>query len=110
MQPPPFKPVSIPAVAALDAQSAPDGTEASFYGTSASAEIDLLLTLPGGALPAIEAKLGLAPKVEKDFHLACEELQPVRRLVVYPGTDKFPLTNHAEAFPLLEACREVAAA
>ena len=63
--------------------AAPDGTEASFYRTSAGAEIDLVLRFPGNRLWAIEAKRSSAPKVEKGFHFACEDLRPkkaVRRL------------------------------
>ena len=77
--------------------AAPAGTEASFYRTAAGAEIDLLLMLPGGRLWAIEVKRSLAPKVEKGFHQACEDLKPERRFVVYPGSEAFPLKNGAEA-------------
>ena len=90
--------------------AAPDGTAASFYRTAAGAEIDLLLTLPGGALWAIEAKLGVAPKVEKGFHLACEDLQPVRRFVAYLGNDRYPLNHGVEAIPLVQLCAELAKA
>lgn len=79
---------------------APAGTEASFYRTSAGAEIDLLLALPGGRLWAIEVKRSTAPKVEKGFHLACEDLKPERRFVVYPGNERFPLRHDTEAIGL----------
>ncbi len=55
---------------------APRGTEASFYRTSAGAEIDLLLALPGGKLWAMEIKRSSAPKVERGFHIACDDLKP----------------------------------
>ena len=80
--------------------AAPAGTGANFYRTSAGAEIDLLLTLPGRRPWAIEIKRSLAPKVERGFHHACEDLNPERRIVVYPGTEPFPLKDDIEVMPL----------
>jgi predicted AAA+ superfamily ATPase len=79
---------------------APRGTEASFYRTGAGAEIDLVLALPGGKLWAIEIKRSSAPKVERGFHVACDDIQPNKRFVVYPGSDRFPLDAHTEAIGL----------
>ena len=46
--------------------AAPSGTDAHFFRTSAGAEIDLLLKLPGHRKPwAIGIKRGVAPKVER---------------------------------------------
>ncbi|WP_037136379.1 ATP-binding protein [Rhizobium leucaenae] len=81
--------------------AAPAGTQSNFYRTSAGAEIDLLLTPPGGHPWAIEIKRSLTPKLEKGFYLACEDLNPSRRIVVYPGLETFPLGNKAEAMPLV---------
>ena len=89
--------------------AAPRETEASFYRTSAGAEIDLLLALPGNRLWAIEIKRSLTPKVEKGFHLACEDLRPERRLLVYPGTEAFPLPHGIEALSLTALAEELAA-
>ena len=83
---------------------APMGTHAHFYRTSGGAEVDLLLSLPGGALWALEVKRSLKPKVERGFHAACEDLQPVRKLVVYPGTETFPMAHGIEATPLAALC------
>lgn len=80
--------------------AAPTGTQSNFYRTAAGAEIDLLLTLPGARPWAIEIKRSLTPKLEKGFYLACEDLDPARRIVVYPGQDAFPLKNDVEALPL----------
>lgn len=55
---------------------APSGTEANFYRTSAGADIDLLMTPPGSRPWAIEIKRSLTPRVEKGFHLACEDIDP----------------------------------
>lgn len=79
---------------------APDGTAASFYRTAAGAEIDLVLELPGGELWAIEVKRSLAPQVERGFHIACEDLAPQHRYVVYSGTERYSLGNRTEAISL----------
>ena len=80
-----------------------------FYRTSGGAEVDLLLAWPGGELWAIEDKRSLSPKVERGFHAACEDLRPARKLVVYPGSESFPLGNDVQAVPLHALCRELAA-
>jgi predicted AAA+ superfamily ATPase len=80
--------------------AAPSGTEAHFYRTSAGAEIDLLLTPPGKAPFAIEIKRSLAPKLEKGFYLACEDIKPERQIVVYPGRESYPLKNDVTVMSL----------
>ncbi len=87
--------------------AAPAGTEASFYRTSAGAEVDLLLALPNRRCWAIEVKRSLSPKVEKGFHLACEDLRPERRLIVYPGAEGFPLNHGVEVVGLATLAREL---
>ncbi len=56
--------------------AAPEGTGAHFYRTSAGAEIDRLLHLPGGEPWAIEIKRSVSPRPEKRFHHACADLSP----------------------------------
>jgi len=80
--------------------AAPEGTQANFYRTAAGAEIDLLLTLPGGALWAIEVKRSLAPILERGFHQACADLNPQRQIVVYPGSESYPLREGIKVTPL----------
>ncbi|WP_429811521.1 ATP-binding protein [Ensifer sp. B1-9] len=81
----------------------PYGTQMNFYRTAAGAEIDLLIT-PAGRRPwAIEIKRSLTPKLEKGFYLACEAIDPERRLVIYPGSGVFPLSQNVEAMPLAAA-------
>ena len=87
--------------------AAPAGTRANFYRTAAGAEIDLLLTPPGDRPWAIEIKRSLTPKVEKGFYLACEDLDPARRIVIYPGSEKYPLRVGVEAMPLTAAAVEL---
>tara|TARA_R110002072_G_scaffold211424_1_gene368952 strand:- start:5433 stop:6602 length:1170 start_codon:yes stop_codon:yes gene_type:complete len=88
--------------------AAPSRTLASFYKTSAGAEIDLVLELPGGELWAIEVKRSLAPKLEKGFHHAREDLKPGRSFIVYPGEDRFPKAADVEVIGLRELAAELA--
>lgn len=80
--------------------AAPAGTQKNFYRTAAGAEIDLLLTPPGSRPWAIEIKRSLTPKVEKGFYLACDDVDPARRIVVCPGQEAFPLKEGVEVMPL----------
>jgi uncharacterized protein len=82
--------------------AAPDRTIASFYRTAAGAEIDLILEVPGHGVWAIEIKRGLLPKPEKGFYLACEDVKPDRRFVVYSGTDRYPIASGLHAIGLRE--------
>lgn len=87
--------------------ASPEGTEVSFYRTSAGAEIDLVLALPGNQLWAIEIKRSLSPKPEKGFHYACEDLNPTRKYIVYPGQERFPLSVDLTAISLYDLAKEV---
>ena len=87
--------------------SVPSNVQAYFYRTSSGAEIDLLLVWPGGEMWAIEIKRSLTPKVERGFHMACEDLQPTRKLVLYPGTDVFALNHDVHVMPLSTLCQEL---
>ena len=84
-----------------------EGTGAYFYRTSAGAEIDLLLQRPDGRLWVFEIKRSLSPKVERGFHSACEDLKPDRRILVYPGSETFPLGNGIEVMSLSTAVRAI---
>jgi predicted AAA+ superfamily ATPase len=91
--------------------AAPPGTEAFFFRSAAGAEIDLLLKLPGHRRPwAIEIKRGTAPKLERGFHLACADVHPERRRVVYDGEERFPIADGVEALSLPKLCEELSAA
>jgi uncharacterized protein len=79
---------------------APDWATPFFYRTATGNEIDLVLELPGGELWAIEIKRSLTPKVEAGFHIACEDLKPARRFVVYGGTEAYPMPHGIEAVGL----------
>jgi predicted AAA+ superfamily ATPase len=89
--------------------AAPDQAEPFFFRTAGGAEIDLLLSWPDGSLWAIEVKRSLAPKLERGFHAACADLEPARRVAVYPGTERYPMGSGVEAMPLPALMEELAA-
>lgn len=82
--------------------AAPPRTQASFYRTSAGAEIDLVLELPGRGRWAIEIKRSLTARPEKGFHLACQDIEPKRRFLVYAGEERYPVSAELEAIGLRE--------
>lgn len=85
----------------------PNPPQASFYRTSAGAEIDLLLELPDNQRWAIEIKRSLVPKVERGFYNACEDVQPNRAFVVYAGFERFPVSQQIEAISLPDLAQEL---
>lgn len=87
---------------------APAGVTAYFYRTSGGAEIDLLLVWTSGALWAIEIKRSSAPKVERGFHSACDDLKPSQKWVVYPGQETYPLATDIQAISLHGLCEKLA--
>ncbi len=88
---------------------APIGTRASFYRTSAGAEIDLILEM--GARHgtwAIEIKRTRAPKLENGFRIALDDIKPDRAFVVYGGEDGFGVGNGVEAVSVRGLATELA--
>lgn len=89
--------------------AAPERARASFYGTAAGAEIDLVLELGGKhGLWAIEIKRGLTAKPERGFYNSLEDLQPKKAFVVHSGSDCYPLSDGVEAIGLREMAQELA--
>jgi predicted AAA+ superfamily ATPase len=89
---------------------APEPVQGFYYRTSGGAEIDLLLSWPDGRLWAIEIKRSLSPKLEKGFHSACVDLNPVKKFVVYPGTERYRMATDIEAIPLRLLAEELTGA
>ncbi len=82
--------------------AAPERANAWFYRTAAGAEIDLVMELPGGELWAIEIKRSSAPKIEKGFHHALQDLCPARAFLVGANTDRYPKTSEIEVIGLAD--------
>jgi uncharacterized protein len=80
--------------------AAPAGTELSFYRTSAGAELDLILRLPGGEVWAIEIKRATAPRLSRGFHIAAEDIGASRKLLVYAGEREVPVSEDTRALSL----------
>ncbi len=90
--------------------AAPRGTEASFYRSSAGAEIDLVLKLPRGQIWGIEIKRTTSPKVTRGFHIAAEELEVSERILVYADGKDVPGQGGVRAMPLMAALERLASA
>ncbi len=90
-------------------RAAPDRVKAWFYRTAAGAEIDLVLEMPGGNRWAVEIKRGLAPKLDRGFHHARQDLEPERSFVVYSGDARYPRGEGVEAIGLGELASLLAA-
>lgn len=90
--------------------AAPRGTEASFYRSSAGAEIDLVLRLPNGALWAVEIKRTTSPKVSRGFHTAADDLNAAERILVFADDRDVPGPGGVRAMPLMAAISRLASA
>ena len=83
--------------------ASPEHVTPSFYRTARGAEIDLVLDFgPKDGRWAVEIKRSSAPKLEKGFHIAREDIAVDRAFVVYGGTDRYPMGNNIEAIGLPE--------
>lgn len=84
-----------------------DRAEASFYRTSGGAEVDLVLSWPDGREWAVEVKRSLAPKLERGLRSALADIEPERSFIVYPGEERFRLSEGIWAVSLAELCAEL---
>jgi len=89
---------------------APQRSEASFYRASGGAEIDLVLALPGRRPWAIEIKRSLDPKPARGFYSAWDDVKPEAGFVVYPGQERFPLSQAVEAISVADLAARIASA
>ncbi|NRB11505.1 MAG: ATP-binding protein [Rickettsiaceae bacterium] len=78
----------------------PRHIETYFYRTAAGAEIDLLIKISADELWAIEIKYGLAPKINKNFDLICQDVKATHKYIVYGGDDEFPIANNVNVISL----------
>ena len=81
--------------------------QAGFYRTSAGAEIDLVLEMPGGELWAVGIRYGRNPRLGRGFYLACKDLNPERRFAVYSDSERYMMADGVEAVGLGDFCREL---
>ena len=62
----------------------------------------------GGEHWAIEVKRSTTPKVERGFYSACEDIKTVKKWVIYPGAEVYPLGGGVQVMPLHIAMRSLA--
>ncbi len=79
-----------------------------FYRSAGGAEIDLVLEMSPKERWAIEIKRNSVPGLRKGFHMACEDIKPSKRFVVYGGQDSFSIEKGIRAMSLHDMMREVA--
>jgi len=79
-----------------------------FYRSAGGAEIDLVLEVSPKERWAIEIKRSSAPGLTKGFHMACEDIKPSKRFVVYGGQDSFAMEGGIRAISLHDMMGEVA--
>ena len=73
--------------------------EAYFWATHQGAEIDLILRR-GGELYGVECKLADAPRITPSIRNALAEVGLARVVVLYPGAQRFQLSDRVEVVPL----------
>ena len=79
----------------------PMSAQASFYRTSAGAEIDLVIEFGEKDRWAIEVKRSLGnPAPTKGFYIGCEDIKATRQLVLYPGRETYKIDPKTEVMPL----------
>lgn len=83
-------------------EAAGERRAACYFRTADGAEIDLVLERGGRPEMAIEIKRSSAPSPERGFAIACDDLGIDERYVVYPGNERFPLRQGAQAIGLAE--------
>lgn len=86
---------------------APQGTLPFYYRTAGGAEIDLILEFSANEKWVIEIKRSTIPSLSKGFYIACDDVKPKRRYVVYSGKDRFPFGEDTTAIPLYDLMQEV---
>jgi predicted AAA+ superfamily ATPase len=87
--------------------AAPSDVPAYYYGTPGGAEIDLILEFSAREKWAIEIKRSSSPSISKGFHVACQELKPSKKWVIYSGKDQFNLPGEVRAISLIDFMNEV---
>jgi len=79
----------------------PASARTSFYRTSAGAEIDLVIEFSAKDRWAIEVKRSVAdPSPSKGFYIGSEDIKATRRIVLYPGNERYKLDPKTEVMPL----------
>lgn len=86
---------------------APSHVQPYFYRTVGGAEIDLVLEWSTQERWAIEIKRSSAPSLAKGFHLACQDIKPSKKFVVYSGQDTFSMGGGITAISLRDLMHKI---
>lgn len=86
---------------------APSRVQPFYFGTPGGAEIDLILEFSNMEKWAIEIKRSSSPSLSKGFYIACEDVKPQRRYVVYAGSDTFAFGEGVMAISLPGLMKEI---
>ena len=81
--------------------------EASFYRTSNGAEVDLVLSFRNQQTWVIEVKRSSAPTVSRGFYQAATDLGAVRKLLVAPVEQTYPIKDGIQVIDVMTAIRWV---
>ena len=73
-----------------------------FWATHGGAELDLFFSA-GGNRYGVEFKFNEAPKISKSMRVAIADLSLSHLWVVYPGRERYPISEEITALPLAEA-------
>lgn len=76
-----------------------------FFKTHGGAELDCLL-LKNGKRYGFEFKFQDAPACTKSMHIVIQDLKLTRLWVIYPGENKYPISDKIDALPL-QNCLEL---
>ena len=88
----------------------PPRCQASFYRTSAGAEIDLVIDHPAGERWAVEVKRSLTPRLGRGFQQARADLEPSHCFVVTPAEEGYPVAEGVEMVGLRALAERLVAA
>jgi len=88
--------------------NAAPNAQASFYRTSNGAEVDLVLEFRNGQIWVVEIKRSSAPTVSKGFYTAAHDLAAVRKLLVAPVEQSYPMKEGVEVMNPLKAAKLIA--
>ena len=84
------------------------GVQPFFYRSAGGAEIDLVLEMSSKERWAIEIKRSSTPSLSKGFHIACQDVNPSKKFVVYAGTDTFSMERGITAISLYDLMKKLA--
>lgn len=81
--------------------------ELGFWRTASGAEIDLVILKNNQPFIGIEIKAHSAPKLEKGFFIACQDLSIPHKWVIYPEKESYIHKNQVQIFSLPDALAQI---